>query len=96
MREKLSNKCKNEEDGRTKKYESYGSCIDAGEKQSTSDEIMESIKGENGSVQNVHSESDTSDGGWGWLIVLASFLMQFIGGYQNYEVLVNQNQENMI
>ena len=36
-----------------------------------------------GSVQSVHSEKEivTSDGGWGWFIVLASFLMQFIGGY---------------
>ena len=36
-----------------------------------------------GSVQSVYSEKEivTSDGGWGWFIVLASFFMQFIGGY---------------
>ena len=37
----------------------------------------------NGSAQSEYSQTEivAPDGGWGWVIVLASFFMQFMGGY---------------
>ena len=48
--------------------------------------VIDSIiasKDENGSVYSMHSEPEiiAPDGGWGWVIVLASFFIHLIGEY---------------
>ena len=93
MTEKLSNKYQNKEGRRTRKDQTYGSCVDAEEKQNTSGQNIDSIitsKYENGSLNNMYSEPEIKppDGGWGWVIVLASFFMHLISGYQKIMICV--------
>ena len=104
MMEKVSNKCKYEEGGRTKKDE-IAENEDAGERQSTSAGNVDTLStaenafgylhpqdravimgiesGEASFLLSMYSEPEiiAPDGGWGWVIVLASFFMHVIGEY---------------
>ena len=80
MTEKASNKCKIGDGGRTWSG-MIAESVDAGERQSTILNMTSNI--EKGSISSANSEPEIipPDGGWGWVIVLASFFIQLIGGY---------------
>ena len=71
--EKASSKPNMEKEGRTQR-------VDAGEGRSTIQAISSNT--EKGSINSVKSEPEVKapDGGWGWVIVIASFFTQRIGG----------------